>query len=411
MYSHPKTSTDLRLTPSGMALTQWRSDVQQEAHDLLAWWMQHMSDRERGGFFGQMKGDGTLMPDADRGMVMLARVLWTFSEAGHLYGNPAYRVAADQACDYLLEYGWDKVYGGIFWSLDAQGQPVETRKQVYAQAFALYGLAAHHRLTGRAVSLDRALELFDLIERFSLDQKKGGYFEAFSRTWEPIDDLRLSEKDANEAKTMNTHLHVMEAYSTLYQVTREARVGKALSNLIQLFLEKFIAPAPARQHLFFDENWNLKSQTVSYGHDIECSWLLVEAAESLGDAELLATSRGVAVRMAREVWEKGLDTDGGIFNEYHPAHGLNAEKHWWPQAEAMVGFMNAWQLSGDPRYLTASEGVWKFITSWLKDPVHGEWHWRVDENHEPVLSEDKAGPWKGPYHNVRACMEMWRRLG
>lgn len=384
---------------------------QQELSNILDWWMAHTPDHEHGGFIGRMDGRGQIDAQAEKGVILNTRILWTFSAAARMTPHPEYRRMADRAYEYLLRYFWDREEGGFFWTLDHKGLPQQSKKQVYAQAFAIYALSEYYLLTAKKEALDKANETFALLERFSRDREKGGYLEAYSREWVLLADLRLSDKDANEAKTMNTHLHVLEAYTNLLRANAaDKQVGQALSGLIELFLKKFIDPETARMHLFFDADWQLKSHEISFGHDIECSWLLVEAAEVLGDAALLAQSRAMAVRMADSVLRNGMDADGGILNEANPDGLTDTDKHWWPQAEAVVGFLNAAHLTGEVQFQEAAAAVWQFIQQHLKDTTLGEWYWRVNRAGTPITTEDKVSQWKCPYHNGRACMEAIRRL-
>jgi mannobiose 2-epimerase len=247
--------------------------------------------------------------------------------------------------------------------------------------------------------------LFELIEQYSFDPVYNGYLEAFDRDWRLLEDLRLSEKDANEKKTMNTHLHVLEAYTNLYRCWPDDKLRKQLRNLIIVFRDKIINN-DLHFRLFFDEQWNSKSNEISYGHDIEGSWLLYEAAEVLDDHDLLKEIKHLSVAMVDVAIRQGLDDDGGLMNEAH-----DADKHWWPQAEALVGLVNAWQLTSRSEYLDLTSQVWSFIKTRMIDRKHGEWYWRVDRDGNVNFSEDKAGPWKCPYHNGRAMLELLRRLG
>lgn len=385
-------------------------ELQNELHLLLSWWMEHMIDHDNGGFYGRIDGQGRLHPEAPKSIILNTRILWTFAAAARQTGQSQYREIADRAYDYLMTHFWDNLDGGMFWMLDYKGQPTQTKKQIYAQAFALYALSEYQLLTGKKEVLTQAHEVFWLIEKFSKDKKQGGYFEAFSREWQPLEDLRLSEKDANEAKTMNTHLHVMEAYTNFYRVHQVDSVGDALRSLIELFLEKFIVLETGHLHLFFDETWNLKSDEISFGHDIECSWLIWEAIEVLEDEKLIARVRPVILQMADSTLKKGLSQDGGLFNEATPNGLSDTDFHWWPQAEAVVGFWNAFEISGKNQFAEAANKNWSFIKEHLRDKKNGEWHWRLNEKKSPILSEDKAGPWKAPYHNGRMCLEIMRRI-
>lgn len=382
-----------------------------EAERILQFWMQRMVDEEQGGFYGRIDGHGRLYKQADKGVILNTRILWAFAAAANHFGHAAYGAMAGRACTYLLDHFVDADHGGVFWMLDCQGQPRQAKKQIYAQAFAIYALAEYYRLSREPAALEHAVALFHLIEQHSYDSKKGGYLEAFDRNWGPLADLRLSEKDANEKKTMNTHLHVLEAYTNLYRVWPDPLLQQQLVGLIDLFLQRIIDARSGHLGLFFDEDWRLKSGEISYGHDIEAAWLLTEAVEVLDDSGRRAEVAKAAVRIAGVTLAEGLDTDGGLFNEAGP-HGITDDrKDWWPQAEAMVGFFNAYQLSADLRFHEAAIKSWRFIQRYLLDRKQGEWHWGVTRTGQPRLGEDKAGPWKAPYHNTRACLEMIARIG
>lgn len=392
-------------------LKQLRGEAVVALDRILDWWETRMPDELLGGFYGRIDGFGRVHPMADKGVILNTRILWTFSEAARAYPEKAsWKLIAHRAFDYLIQYFWDGKEGGLFWMLDCYGKPVQDKKQIYAQAFGIYALAAYYQLTQNRQALDRATELFWLIEQYSFDRKMDGYWEAFSRDWKPLSDLRLSEKDANEAKTMNTHLHVLEAYTALYRIAPGKELAKALRGLICLFAGKFIDQGTGHLRLFFDEDWVLKSESISFGHDIEASWLLQEAGEALNDPELIETSRRLAVFIAETTILEGADADGGLFNEAGPGGIVDRGKDWWPQAEAIVGFLNAWQVSGDVRFAMAALRSWDFIQGYLLDEAEGEWYWALSAKGLPDRENDKAVPWKCPYHNGRACLEIVRRL-
>jgi cellobiose epimerase len=297
----------------------------------------------------------------------------------------------------------------VYWMVDADGTPRDTRKHVYAQAFAIYALAEHHRATGNAASLQDAISLFELVERHAQDVEFGGYEEAFTRDWVRLEDVRLSDVDANERKSMNTHLHVLEAYTTLYRAWPESALRIRLQELVALFLERIVDPGTGHVIPFFEAAWVPRSRHVSYGHDIETSWLLMEAVDAIGDLALRLRVQPVAVRIARAVLAEGVDVEhGGIFNEGGDA-STATDKDWWPQAEAIVGFVNAWELTGESRFLDAAVSAWEFTSRHLLDHEHGEWHWGVTRDGRVRAGREKVGPWKCGYHNSRACLEVMAR--
>lgn len=371
--------------------------------------MSKAPDPDRGGFIGRIDGTGDPVPDAPRGSILNARILWAFSAAYRVFGRKDYRLQADHAFSWFDRHFVDPDWGGVFWMVDPEGRPVDDRKHAYAQSFAIYGLAEYFRATGDERSLRRAVEIFTLLEDHARDRRHGGYLEAFSRAWERLEDQRLSEKDADVAKTMNTHLHLLEAFTGLYGVWQDRWVGARLRELVEVFMAHIVDAETGHVRLYFDEDWTPRSLVRSYGHDIETSWLLLEAADALGDKVLRERALRVALRLADVVLAEGVDADGGVFNESLPDGRLDDDKHWWPQAEAVVGFVNAWQESGTERYLRAAAEAWRFTERRILDPVGGEWFWRVDRQGRVYEGEDKLGPWKCPYHNVRACMEIMVR--
>lgn len=362
-----------------------------------------MLDTEHGGFYGRIDGHNTRHPRAHKGAVLNARILWTFAAAYRTFGAPEYRTVADRVFQYLATYFIDRMHGGVYWEVDYRGEPTNRKKQLYAQGFALYGFSEYYRATGEPEALRLAKALFDRIEH-TADQQHGGYFEAFTEDWQPIEDMRLSAKDANEKKSMNTHLHLLEPYTNLYRIWKDPRVAQAQRKLINLFSTRILDPKTGHLHLFFGEDWTVKSTAVSYGHDIEASWLLWEAADVLGDPQLREEMAATSHRIARAAAE-GLQADGSLAYERDGNH-VDGERHWWVQAEAVVGFARAHQLSGDEAFLGYAERVWAYIRSQLIDYANGEWHWSRKSDGTVNRAQDKAGPWKCPYHNGRMSLEM-----
>lgn len=386
------------------------ADFQAELANILAYWRTHTPDEAHGGFYGQIDNDNHAHPTAPKGAVLHARILWTFAAAHNYQPDPANLAVARRAYEYLIAHFLDAEHGGVYWSVDYRGQPLDTKKQIYALAFSIYGLAEYYRASGDAAALGHAQALFRSIEAHSFDPREGGYLEAFARDWQPLGDLRLSAKDANEKKTMNTHLHVLEAYANLYRVWPDVVLRQQLRALLLDFADHIIDPATNHLLLFFDEHWQPKPDVVSFGHDVEAAWLLLEAAEVLHEPGLIEHFKQTAVQLAQAAAE-GLAPDGGLRYELEPSGHWAADKHWWVQAEAMVGFYNAYQVSGDAQFRTLSENTWRFIQQHLLDREQGEWFWGVRPDYSLMPGEDKAGFWKCPYHNGRACLEMLRRLG
>ena len=407
-------------------------------NNILSFWMDKMTDREHGGFYGQMTGEGQLVPTADKGGILNARILWSFSAAYRVLRKPEYLEAATRAKDYIIEHFIDDEFGGTYWSLDYLGQPKDTKKQFYAIGFMIYGLSEYTRATGDRDALDYALQLYECIEEHSLDKVNNGYIEACTREWGEIEDMRLSELDANYPKSQNTHLHIIEPYTNLYRCLKEQeasrlcnyvpaigavlpvdiavpretvdRVEASLRNLIDIFTDRILNPETHHLDLFFDMDWTREAGRLeSYGHDIECSWLMHEAALVLGDEKVLRKVEQV-VQMVAKASEKGLNADGSMVHEANLDTGyVDTDRHWWVQAENVVGWVNIYQYFGDEAALQKALSGWQYIKDNLIDREGGEWWWSRDPERNINRRDDKAGFWKCPYHNSRMCLEILER--
>ena len=407
-------------------------------NNILPFWLEKMQDNENGGFYGRIDGSGVLHPDAEKGAILNARILWTFSAAYRVLEKEELLEAATRAKDYLVDHFIDPEYGGVYWSVDYKGEPLDTKKQFYAIAFAIYGLSEYARATGDREALEYALDLYDCIEEHAFDDEQNGYIEACTREWGKIGDMRLSELDANYPKSQNTHLHIMEAYANLLRCLKEMRaqeqcdyvpaigsvlpvgisvppetmvsVEGALRNIISIFIDKILNPETNHLDLFFDMDWTRGAGHLeSYGHDIECSWLLHEAALVLGDENLLEKVENVVQKVAKAS-EKGLREDGSMIHEANLDTGhVDDDLHWWVQAENVVGWFNVWQHFGDEEAFKKSEKCWHYIKENLVDFDNGEWFWSRHSDGTLNTVDDKAGFWKCPYHNSRMCLEIIER--
>lgn len=379
-------------------------------NNILPFWMNKMEDNEEGGFYGQITGEDELKPEASKGAILNARILWTFSSAYRLLKKPEYLETATRAKRYLIDRFYDPQYGGIYWELDYKGNPLDTKKQIYAIGFAIYGLSEYARATGDAEALEYAQRLFDVIEQHSFDSEQNGYVEALTRDWQPIEDMRLSDKDENEKKTMNTHLHILEPYTNLYRVWKDEQLERQLRNLIEVFITRILDPQTGHLNLFFEEDWTNKYRIYSYGHDIEASWLIHEAALVLGDPEVLKRIEPIIIRIAQAA-DEGLNPDGSmIYENFLDKQKIDRELHWWVQAENVVGHINLYQHFGNTEALDTAVRCWEFIKTKLIDHEQGEWHWSLLPDGTVNRRDDKAGFWKCPYHNGRMCMEVIERF-
>ena len=388
---------------------QFKSELSVELESILKYWTDFSVDKKNGGFIGQRDHFNKEVPAASKGIILNTRLLWTFSAAANHKEDKSgeLKSLADRAYGYLKMAFKDDIFGGVFWELDSEGKPINRRKQIYAQVFAIYALSEYYILTEDESAMEWALELFSLVEKNAREPKYNGYLEAFQEDWTPIEDMRLSEKDRNSAKTMNTHLHVLEAYTTLYKISKAELVKEALDNLIHIFLEKFYDPENRHFKLFFDNSWRRDGNMVSYGHDIEAIWLLIEAAKASGNEDLVKRTQGIAVPVAETFLKEAYLPGKGVINEKDLDSGeLDSDRHWWPQAEAMVGLFYAYRISEEEQFRNAIYDIWNFTKKNIIDHENGEWFFRIDENNQPYTHEDKLGMWKCPYHNSRACMVL-----
>lgn len=378
-------------------------------NNILPFWMNRAFNVANGSFYGQVLNDETIVSDSPKGAVLNARILWTFSAAYNETGQADYLEFAKKAFNYFSNNFIDAQYGGVYWSVNADGSIHNSRKQIYAQAFAIYAFAEYYVATGDQDSILIASDLFGFIEKYAFESGFNGYIEALSREWKPLEDLRLSEKDANEPKSMNTHLHILEAYTRLFEVWKDDELAGRLQNLIKIHTDKIISPDNGHFNLFFGINWEPKSEHYSFGHDIEGAWLITEAAYALGIPSVTAEIEQLAVQMAETTLREGIAADGSIYNEGVSGKVTDFDRHWWPQAEAIIGFINAWEISENPKYLLAATKAWDFIKKHMRHPS-GEWWWLVNDKYEPDLSQDLAGEWKCPYHNTRCCIQVMKRI-
>ncbi|MES2851190.1 MAG: AGE family epimerase/isomerase [Bacteroidota bacterium] len=390
-------------------LSSYKAAMETELGLILDWWMHYMIDEQDGGFYGTVANNNQPAP-TEKGVVLNSRILWTFSSAYNFSPKEEYLQIAKRAFNYIEKNFIDYRYGGVFWSVDTKGKMKDGRKQIYGLAFCMYGLAEYYKASNDNTALIIAKDLYNTIEQHSFDTINGGYIEAFTREWYNSGDLRLSDKDDNERKTMNTHLHIIEAYANLFSVWPDDLLKERIEMLLGYFDKYIINKQNHHLNLFMDDEWNLRSSLISFGHDIEAAWLLQECAEAIHHTSFINHYKQLAMSIADAAAE-GLDAnDGGLWYEYEPKddHWIK-EKHWWPQAEAMIGFFNAYQISGDDKYLHYSLNCFDFVKKHIKDNERGEWFWGIEAD-GTIIKKEKAGLWKCPYHNSRACIELIKRI-
>lgn len=377
--------------------------------NILSFWQKRMTDNEHGGFYGRIDGHGQLHADADKGCVLNARILWAFAAAYRILKNPSYLETALRAKRYLIDHFVDHEQGGCYWSLDCNGQPVDDKKQTYAIGFCIYGLSELARVTGDKEALSTARSLYHDIERHAYDAKNNGYIEALTRTWQPIADMRLSDKDENDSRTMNTHLHILEPYTNLYRVWPDRELRDRIVNLLHIFITRFLNTRTHHLDLFFNDEWQGRRNIQSFGHDIEASWLMDEAVSVIADKELESEMEPYIKAIALAA-DEGLMPDGSmVYERWTDTNKTDTQRQWWVECECIVGHINLYQHFGDTEALSIADRCWQYVKKHLIAD-DGEWYWSVDDGGTPDLDDDRAGFWKCPYHNSRMCLEAIERL-
>lgn len=393
-----------------MDLHQLKIELEKELNENILWyWMEKVYDPAGKTFYGRLNLDETPDPAANKSAVLITRILWAFSAAYRLYPKPEYKQMADEAYRLVTHYFWDVENGGLFWEITGGHQPSDTKKQFYALAFGIYACSEYYLAFDNEQARQLAVSLYMIIEAKSFNPANNGYIDVLSGDWKKISGLRLSEKEIADTMTMNTHLHILEAYTNLYRIWPDDELRLKLKNLLRLFLDKIVNRETGHFSLFFDEQWNKVGDVDSYGHDIEGTWLMYEAAELLGNPELLKEVQDIAIQMGDVVIAEAIAPGhGGLWYEKENGH-LCLEFHWWPQAEAVVGFFNLWQITSDEKYLAQAFKSWDFIKNHIVDSEKGEWFWSLDANLRPHPIE-KVNGWKCPYHNGRMCLEIINRI-
>ncbi|WP_341227566.1 AGE family epimerase/isomerase [uncultured Arcticibacterium sp.] len=395
----------------------FKTEVKEEFFSILDFWATHSVDNKNGGFYGTIDGNNE-PKETYKSVVATARILWSFSAGINFIKNTPefiqhqhlikdYEVLCKRAYDSLKNNFWDEKHQGVYWAVNAKGEKENGKKLMYGHSFYVYGMSEYYRATGYKPALEMAQKCFNTIINHSYDGKEGGYIEAYNEDWSETDDYILSKGISR--KSMNTHLHLLECFANLYRIDKSEKVHFHLKHCLEIMLDRIIGEGNTRMTLFFSEDWTPQTKVISYGHDIEASWLVLEAAEILGDEDLIERCKKVCLPIARDSAE-GIQADKGMIYEFDPetGHG-NFSRDWWVMAEAMVGFYNAYQMSGKSHYLEKSENCWTFINEHLIDHENGEWYGGVNAKHE-ITNSSKGNPWKAPYHNARACMEIYKRI-
>nr|WP_303243822.1 AGE family epimerase/isomerase [uncultured Cellulosilyticum sp.] len=372
----------------------------------------NLKDPEYGGFYGYMNEELVLNKEAVKGVILNSRIMWYFANLYLTMKNTEDLEYGKWAYEFFKNHCLDKEYGGVYWMLDYKGNVVEDMKHTYNQAFAIYALSTYYDASKDKEALDFAMSIFEKIETVARDEY--GYLEAFNRDWSPIEENKLSDnkhlcaKGIYAEKTMNALLHILEAYTELYRVSRNEEVGNKLRDLLIVFDKQVYNREKRLLEVFFDKEMHTICDMHSYGHDIEAAWLLDRAAEVLGDEEIIKATKAYTVDIDYKIKEEAF-VDGALNNERFEDF-IDTTRIWWVQAETVVGFTNAYEKTGDKSFLALAEEEWEFIKKYMIDKRDdSEWCWQVDKEGNPVLPGPIVEPWKCPYHNGRMCMEIIRR--
>lgn len=394
------------VAPSSEGLSTLANEMQSELDgNILRYWLDEARNPKTGGFWGEISFDGRKRRSGPRGALLTARILWTFSAAQVRDPRPGYLEMARYAFDDLIQHFLDPIHGGLYWSIGAKGDVLFAHKQVYVQVFGIYGLAEYHRATGSVEALQQAQALFRLLETRAADRQHGGYHEALTSDWSEIeDDLPDGGIALGHAKSQNTTLHVMEAYAALYEVWPDPSVKAALIGVCRHLMDRIFDPATGHLRLFFDAAWSPTNTHFSPGHDLECAWLLRRAVGLTGEAALIAQAEAVAMALARSNLA-AIQPDGALVYEAGPQGVVDPLRQWWVEAEAVVGYLDAFALTGESAFYSAALNAWGFIKRRLVDRRGGEWFGDLSRTGRPVRESPKIGFWKCPYHNGRMCME------
>lgn len=372
---------------------------------ILPYW-KNLIDKNNGGFYGYVDYDLNINLKAEKGVILNSRILWFFSNAYLLTKQEDLLLYADHAYEFLIDKCLDHKNGGVFWMLNYDGSIKDSMKHTYNQSFAIYSLSAYYEATRKENARDSAMNLFQLIEKTCTDEY--GYLESFTQDWELISNEKLSGNGLIADKTMNTLLHVLEAYTELYKITKNLEVRDRLINLLNIFHTKVFNRKKRRLEVFFDKKMNSIVDLYSYGHDIEASWLLDRACTVLDDQQISKKTKQYTDILVEDVFIKGFE-NGSMNNECLKGV-INKTKVWWVQAESIVGFYNAYEKSKDLKYLEVVNHLWNYIKENFIDKRNGgEWFWDLNEQGIPESRRPITEPWKCPYHNGRMCFEIYKR--
>ena len=373
---------------------------------IIPFW-KSLRDDKYGGYYGYVDHDLNVDREAFKGCILNSRILWFFSNAYMTLKDESLLSEARNAFRFFKDHCYDREYGGVFWSVEYDGKVREDVKYTYNLAFAIYALSSYYAASGNEEAIRLAKEIFDVIEIRCRDGK--GYLESGNRAFEPISNEELSENGVIASRTMNTLLHVMEAYTELYRVTGLLEVRKSLERILDIYVKKIYNPVLHRQEVFFDEDYRPLIDLHSYGHDIETAWLMDRTVEVLGDTGLEKIISPITRDLTKNIYRVAFDGHS-LANECENGR-VDERRIWWVQAEALLGFLNGYEKDPSRKeYLKAAKAEWDFVMENVVDKrVGSEWFGEVSPQGQPDREVPIVEPWKCPYHNGRMCMEVIKR--
>nr|WP_246596209.1 AGE family epimerase/isomerase [Bacillus alkalicola] len=377
---------------------------------ILPFWKTHAVDEYGDGFHGYLFFDLSIDKECDHICLLYSKILWSFSAAYRKFKQEDDLKVAQRSFDYMMEHFLDKEHGGFYWSVDEKnGLGKDTNKHMYNQAYAIYGLTEFFQASGVEEALEQGKQLYHLLEKNGVDAENGGYFEAFSREWQQDSELSHKVHELHVSKSIKTHLQLLEAYTNLYRVWDDEGLKASLERLFDIIVEK-VLNGDNHFHVYFNNRWEPDSSLVSYGRDLEGSWILTEAAKVLRCERRMDMIKTTAVDIVNACLEGGVEEDGSFIHESIGEEVTDGDRVWWVQSEGLVALLNAYELSGENKYLTHFNNLWEYIRDYYIDQKHGEWYWQLTSENEIDTSKPIVETWKGPDHNTRGLMESMERI-
>jgi mannose 2-epimerase len=407
--------------------------IEAEKHlvsELLPFWSVRMKDGVNGGYLTHFDQDGKDTGEDEKSLIAQTRCLYTTSSAHRAgYGNGQFELLARHGADFLVNKMWDKEHGGFFWMMDRKGNVKIDKKIIYGQSFAIYSLSEYTLATGDKRGIEYAEKTFDLIQKYCVDSMYGGYWEMFHRNW----TLCGPGSQGGDRKTLDVHMHLMEAFTTLYECTGKDVHRRKLIEDIDLLINRIIHPVYKTGIPQFYNDWSIAPQikfdivwgmdrfseegqkgnatdNTCYGHNAEFAWLLIHALEIL-KIEWKEYAALLKIIFDHTV-ENGIDNEyGGVYVEGPHSGGVyDREKEFWQQAEVLIGLLDGLILFGDDKYWNAYKNVHRFVFDKVINKKVGEWYPLMTRKGEPIWTH-MGNSWKINYHTVRSMIQSVQRLG